>query len=146
MPLVIRQACQDGSVLQEIERLAGERIGDVGLPDVADHEPPSVESLARYASAGRGWVAIDNVGLPIGYVLIDVVDGNAHIEQVSVKPDHQGVGVGRSLIEHVSAWAVEAGMSAVTLTTFTDVSWNAPLYRHLGDTWASEPRPRRDRT
>lgn len=23
-------------------------------------------------------------------------------------------------------------MPAVTLTTFSDVSWNAPLYRHLG--------------
>jgi hypothetical protein len=26
----------------------------------------------------------------------------------------------------------KAGLSAVTLTTFTDVAWNAPLYRHLG--------------
>ncbi len=29
-------------------------------------------------------------------------------------------------------WAADAGLSAITLTTFTDVPWNAPLYRHLG--------------
>jgi predicted N-acetyltransferase YhbS len=51
---------------------------------------------------------------------------------VSVRPDYQGVGVGRALIEWVVAWAAQAGMPAVTLTTFVDVPWNAPLYRRLG--------------
>lgn len=32
----------------------------------------------------------------------------------------------------VATWAGEAGMPAVTLTTFSDVPWNAPLYRQLG--------------
>jgi N-acetylglutamate synthase-like GNAT family acetyltransferase len=44
----------------------------------------------------------------------------------------RGSGVGRALMERVSAWARESGMPAVTLTTFDDVPWNAPLYRHLG--------------
>jgi len=77
-------------------------------------------------------VALDEAGRPIGYVLIDDIDGNAHIEQVSVLPAHQGQGVGRALIERVQASASERGLRAVTLTAFTDVPWNAPLYRHLG--------------
>lgn len=133
MPLTVRPASpEDAPALREIERLAGERFRDVGLPEVADDEPPSVEQLARYARAGRSLVAVDDTDAPIGYVLVDVVDGNAHAEQVSVRPDHQGAGVGRTLIERVRAWAAEAGMPAVTLTTFADVPWNAPLYRHLG--------------
>jgi hypothetical protein len=30
------------------------------------------------------------VGSPTGYVLVEKVDGNAHVEQLSVNPDHQG--------------------------------------------------------
>ena len=122
----------DGPLLQEIERLAGERFRDVGLPEVADDEPASVEELARYAGDGRSWVAEDTLGRPVGYVLVDVVDGCAHIEQVSVRPDQQGTGIGRALLACVRSWAAERGLPAVTLTTFTDVPWNAPLYRHLG--------------
>ena len=133
MSMVIRPARPaDGSALREIERLAGERFREVGLLEVADDEPASGEELARYAEEERSWVVVDCTDEPIGYVLVDVVDGCAHVEQVSVRPDHQGAGLGRALLESVRAWASEAGLSAVTLTTFTDVAWNAPLYRHLG--------------
>lgn len=129
----IRPARTDeGSALREIERLAGVRFREVGLPAVADDEPASIETLARYADHGRSWVAVDASDVPIGYALVDVVDGCAHIEQVSVRPDHQGSGVGRALIDHVRHWASDHDLPAVTLTTFTDVPWNAPLYRHLG--------------
>ncbi len=53
-------------------------------------------------------------------------------EQVSVRPDQQGAGAGRALLERVRGWAVDSGLSAITLTTFKDVPWNEPLYRHLG--------------
>ena len=80
----------------------------------------------------RSWVALAEGDTPIGYVLVDHVDGCAHIEQISVLPDRQGAGVGRALIDHVRAWAVASGTRAITLTTFRDVPWNAPLYEHLG--------------
>ncbi|MEO5723493.1 MAG: GNAT family N-acetyltransferase, partial [Ilumatobacteraceae bacterium] len=68
----------------------------------------------------------------VGYVLVDVVDNSAHVEQISVLPRHQGHGVGRALLEHVAAWARRSQLMAVTLTTFADVAWNRPLYEHLG--------------
>jgi GNAT superfamily N-acetyltransferase len=122
----------DGRALQDIERLAGERFREVGLPEVADDDPAPVDVLAAYAAAGRSWVAADPRDVPVGYVLVDVVDRCAHIEQISVRPDHQGAGVGRALIEQVKSWARSTGLSAVTLSTFRDVPWNGPLYRHLG--------------
>lgn len=122
----------DGEALRHIERLAGARFREVGRPEVADDEPATTEVLAEYADEGRSWVAVDETDLPIGYVLVDVIDGCAHVEQLSVRPDHQGVGVGRALIERVRVWATDAGLSAITLTTFSDVAWNAPLYLHLG--------------
>lgn len=130
---VIRSARrEDASTLQEIERLAGERFREVGLAEVAEDAPPSVEELAVYGDEGRAWVAVDHADTPLGYVLVDVVDGCAHIEQVSVRPDRQGAGVGRALVERVGAWAADGGLPAVTLTTFTDVPWNAPYYARLG--------------
>jgi GNAT superfamily N-acetyltransferase len=123
---------EDGPSLRTIEILAGARFREVGLSHVADNEPLSLDELTEYADAGRAWVAVGDTGQPIGYVLVDLVDGNVHIEQISVHPDHQGTGVGRALIDHVEAWAVDVDAPALTLTTFIDVPWNEPLYAHLG--------------
>ncbi len=122
----------DGPRLQEIERLAGQRFREIGLDDVADHEPLPVEAHAEYAAAGRSWVAVDRADELFGFVLVDLVDGGAHVEEISVRPDRQGQGAGRALLEHVRAWAAGHGWPAVTLLTFSDVAWNRPLYEHLG--------------
>jgi GNAT superfamily N-acetyltransferase len=122
----------EGPLLRQIERLAGERFRLVGLESVADDEPASVEDLAEYAGAGRSWVAVDERDRPLGYVLVDIVDEHAHIEQISVRPDRQRAGLGRALVDQVRGWALETGRSAITLTTFTDVPWNRPWYEHLG--------------
>ena len=69
---------------------------------------------------------------PVGYLLVDDVDGATHIEQVSVHPSVAGRGIGRALIETAVAHARARGHHRVTLTTFADVPWNAPYYRRLG--------------
>jgi GNAT superfamily N-acetyltransferase len=138
----------DGPALQDVEIRAGAQFRDVGMGEIADHDPASVEELASYAAAGRSWVAVDGAdgtggsdgaGPVVGYVIVDVVDGCAHVEQVSVVPSAQGRGVGRALLDRVRAWAVESGCPALTLTTFTEVAWNRPLYEHLGFRVLAEP-------
>ena len=119
-PVVRPASTGDGPALQEIERLAGERFREVGLSTVADNEPFPVEVLARYAAAGRSWVAVSDEADPIGYVLVDVVDGNANIEQLSVRPDHQAAGVGRALLRiagyFVSLLALGGGFLMIGFT------------------------------
>ncbi len=122
----------DARLLQEIERLAGERFREVGLAEVADDEPPSVDELERYVSTGRCWVVLGVSGEPVGYVMVSDLDGNAHIDQMSVHPDHQRSGAGRALVDRVRAWASETDRNAITLTTYADVAWNRPFYEHLG--------------
>jgi GNAT superfamily N-acetyltransferase len=41
-------------------------------------------------------------------------------------------GIGRRLVAEVLAWAGRHHRERVTLTTFTDVAWNAPFYARLG--------------
>ena len=65
-------------------------------------------------------------------LLLDVVDGAAHIEQVSVHPDHARQGLGRALIEHASSWARSRDLHSLTLTTYVDVPWNGPVLRTPG--------------
>ena len=126
----VRQA--ELPVLRDIERAAGEGFRDVGMPQIADDEPLPLDVLAGYHRAGRAWVATDPTDVAVGYLLADVVDGNLHVEQVSVHPRCARRGVGRRLLDHLAAHATATGVPALTLTTFADVPWNGPYYARCG--------------
>ncbi len=122
----VRRAREDDLArMREIERAAGRAFAELGMTAIAEDEPPSVATLRAYQRAGRAWVHGDPA---VAYLLAEAVDGNLHIEQVSVHPDHAGQRIGRALIEHVA----DLAGTPVTLTTFADVPWNAPYYERLG--------------
>lgn len=122
----------DLPVMQDIERAAGTAFAEVGMQEIADDEPLSLEELASYQKDGRAWVAEDGEGHPVAYLITDLVDGNVHIEQVSVHPRAARQGIGRMLLDHAAAYATAEGASALTLTTFAEVPWNAPYYARCG--------------
>lgn len=119
-------------LLQGIERAAGECFRDIGMPEVADDEPLPLGELARYLHTGLAWVAADAADVPAAYLIADRVDGNLHVEQVSVHPRSSRRGVGRLLLEHLADRASDEGVPALTLTTFVGVPWNAPYYARCG--------------
>ena len=116
-------------LLQAIEVAAGAMFRDVGMPEIAEHAPPSVDELAVAAAV---LVAVDDVDVPVGYAWLEVVDGHAHLEQVSVLPSHGRRGVGSALLDAAADWARRRGDTEITLTAFRDVPFNAPLYRRRG--------------
>ena len=118
--------------LVEIERAAGEAFRSLDMHLVADDDPGTVEELAPYADDGRAFVAVDADDRPVGYLLLDLVDGNAHVEQVSVHPDNARRSIGRALIGQAASWAGARGLGALTLTTYVEVPWNGPYYERLG--------------
>ncbi|WP_434992269.1 GNAT family N-acetyltransferase [Arthrobacter sp. Ld5] len=122
----------DVEVLSDIERAADAVFRNEGMETVADGETMPIPELLRYQREGRAWVDTDEVDRPLAYLLLDVIDGSAHIEQVSVHPSHAGRGKGRQLIEVAAEWAKQQGYAVLTLTTFADVPWNAPYYARLG--------------
>lgn len=71
---------------------------------------------------------------PVGFARLGVVDGLAHLEQLSVHPGHSGRGIGTALLEAACAWAAGSGYPAMTLTTFAGVPWNGPYYARRGFT------------
>jgi GNAT superfamily N-acetyltransferase len=117
--------------LQAIQLAAGDAFRHVGMSTVAESPPLPAESLAGYRKAGRAWAAVDDHE-PVGFVVVDVIDGAAHIEQVSVHPALARQRIGAMLLDHVAGWAARRGLSALTLITFRGVPWNAPYYERLG--------------
>jgi ribosomal protein S18 acetylase RimI-like enzyme len=130
---VIRNARPDDLPhMRELEWAAGEAFRNLGMSAVADDEPPTLDELAGFQEDGRAWVVTDAADKPVAYLLLDVVDGNAHIEQVSVDPTYARRGLGRALLDTAGVWADQHGLVALTLMTYVEVPWNAPYYRRLG--------------
>ena len=129
----VRQARPDDvGRLQAIQLAAGDAFRDIGMPAAADTFALPPESLSGYRRAGRAWVAVDEHDEPVGFVVADVIDDRAHIEQVSVHPAHAGHRIGAMLLDFVADWAADQNMSAMTLITFRGVPWNAPYYERPG--------------
>ena len=93
-----------------------------------NHQPLK-SSLSFKLMGGHGWPLMQPT---VPYVLVRPVDGNAHIEQVSVHPIYARRGVGRELLQTAAEWAHKHDLTALTLTTFAHVPWNAPYYQRLG--------------
>ncbi|RRO14346.1 GNAT family N-acetyltransferase [Saccharopolyspora rhizosphaerae] len=104
---------------------------------VAEDAPPPLEVLREFQEAGRAWVAVvDDV--PVAYLITDLVDGCAHVEQVTVHPGHARQRIGHRLIATLENWARRRDLPALTLTTFTEVPWNGPYYLRCGFRYLAE--------
>lgn len=131
---VIRLATEaDIPAMQRLELDAGQRFADVGLQSIADDPPSGHDALMVYIKDQAAWMAIDEHSqAPIGYAVSSIVDGEAHLDQVSVSMAAAGRGVGSLLVHKIFDWGVRRGYDAITLTTFRDLAWNGPLYVRLG--------------
>jgi GNAT superfamily N-acetyltransferase len=129
----VRAAREDDlELLPVIQIAAGIAFREIGMVAIADADPLSRSALTAYQQAGHAWVAVTGEDIPAGFIVVDLIDGRAHIEQVSVHPHHARRGIGRMLINHVDRWAAGQGIDALTLSTFHAVPWNGPYYARLG--------------
>jgi len=131
--LTVRPTCiDDVAALPAIERAAGERFRDYSdLAWLADGEVISAEQHLGYVERGLSWLALAN-DHPVGFILAEAHPSSLFIVELSVDLDWQGKGIGRQLIACVADHARNRGLTALTLTTFRNVPWNAPFYARLG--------------
>jgi GNAT superfamily N-acetyltransferase len=110
--------------LRAIEDAADAMFADVGIGPFRQSEEENHLAQAAVVFA---------IGDPaVGFACVEVVDGTAHIWQLSVHPRAARRGRGTALVKAVCKWAVTNALPAVTLTTFRDVAWNGPFYARLG--------------
>jgi GNAT superfamily N-acetyltransferase len=139
----------DLPLLQAIQTAVDESFRAIGMADVADHKPPSLEELSASHESQHAWVATlskerQDSAAPIAYILVYIVDNDGlgwrsvFIQQVSVSPDYSRRGIGKALIDHVALWASQNGMKALDLTAFVNVPWNKAYFERLGFRVADE--------
>lgn len=62
--------------------------------------------IRRSGGRGRSWVpTVGDERTVVGYCLADVVDNNAHLEQISTLPQWPGHAVARQLLGVLRAWS-----------------------------------------
>jgi len=54
------------------------------------------------------------MGVPVGFALVEILDGAAHLEEIDVHPAHGRRGLGSALVRAVCEWARQSELSAVT--------------------------------
>lgn len=120
--------------LEAVERSAATLFR--ALPDlawIADDHVAGPDTHRTAVAQGLSWVAVDAADQPIGFLIAAVEDDtDLHVLELSVAADHQGRGDGRALMQTARREAEARALSALTLTTFAGVAWNAPFYARLG--------------
>ncbi len=103
---------------------------DGGLP---------VELLDEARGGGRLWLAEHREKGVVGFLVLTLLDGDAFVEEMGVRPSHGRRGLGSRLLEAALQWCVGAGHPLLSLTTFADVPFNAPFYDRRGFVVADGP-------
>jgi GNAT superfamily N-acetyltransferase len=80
----------------------------------------------------RLWIALDGGGRPVGFALLEFIDGLPHLDEMDVDPTHGRRGIGSRLLAAVIDRARRGGHAAMTLVTFGHLPWNAPFYENFG--------------
>ncbi len=120
--------------LEAVERSAATLFR--ALPDlawIADDHVAGPDTHRTAVAQGLSWVAVNAEDQPVGFLIAAVEDDtDLHVLELSVAADHQGRGAGRTLMQTARREAEARALSALTLTTFAGVAWNAPFYARLG--------------
>ncbi|MDO7898488.1 GNAT family N-acetyltransferase [Pseudomonas citrulli] len=134
MPAIIRLAVpEDAPLLPAIEISAAQAFRLIDeLSWLAESPPMSIECHSQRIALSTCWVAVDAENRPQGFLSAERHGNDLHIYELSVMRSMQGQGLGRQLIEAAKAYARSSRLGFVTLTTFTDVPWNAPFYSRMG--------------
>jgi len=123
---------EDLGKLASVERSAASVFRDAGLSWIAEGETMDPADLEMMCEDGTLWVSVNEADEPIGFVAAHELDSKFYITEVSVARSYQRQGIGAELILTVIDYAKANGFPAVTLTTYRDLSWNAPFYYKLG--------------
>ena len=122
----------DAPELPDIEHDAAQVFLSVEkLEWIADQPAGDPATYLDLVEARTVWVAVAD-GETCGFLAARVEDDGLHIVELSVRQAQQRRGVARALIERAAIEARRRSLSALTLTTFREVAWNAPFYAKLG--------------
>lgn len=126
---------EEVSIAVDIDDDACSLYEDAGLHVDLDRSHPFARAeIQRWTEAARLQrllFACTSTGEPVGFAVLDFVDGKPHLDQLAVRRAFMKRGIGKTLVDRAKAWSIQRG--ELWLTTYSDiVPWNAPWYRRLG--------------
>lgn len=101
----------------------------------------SVRSLMAATPIARFADTIEHNGQVVGYQLSTDTHFGVHLARLAVHPDHQGRGLGRSLVHHLIRQAQAAGKQNITVNTQKTNQASLALYRRTGFQLTGEEYP-----
>lgn len=119
----------DLKFLQAIEREASVVFPQGRLPDPDDVMP--LNQLEKALEQRLLLVAALGEKV-VGFAMAETYDDMLHLAVMAVHPDHHRCGIGSGLVSAVIEQAESRNLSGVTLTTFSDLPFNAPFYERSG--------------
>lgn len=125
---------EDAEYFPAIEQAAGQLfVGDPDLANIDFDEVWSAKEHRGFIRKGHCLVAYVDEDI-VGFLTSQPFRRELHIWEMSVHPAFQQQGIGAGLLRACLIDARNSGFTAVTLTTFRGIAWNAPFYEKLGFT------------
>lgn len=129
------------AALSAIERAAANVFPEGMIPEAVKDYVLSLDEFNNALAQKTLWVAITSDQQPVGFALatVDECSKSANLAELDVDPTHQQKGIGKALVQTVINWARQEGLQSLSLTTFSNVRWNAPFYEKMGFRQLSRP-------
>ena len=92
---------------------------------------PMLDDYAQRIADGQTWV-LDDAGRITGILVLEETPEGCLLDNIAVRPDQQGKGVGRALMEFAEAEARRRGFPTIYLYTHELMIENIALYTRVG--------------
>jgi len=92
---------------------------------------PMLDDYQMLVGQGVVWVATQHNDI-LGVLVLSETDEGFCIETIAVRPNAQGLGIGRQLIVHAETQARQSGHSSIYLSTHRLMYESQAVYAHVG--------------
>jgi len=117
----------DTSVVRDLVRASYSKY----VERIGKEPAPMLDNYASLIAAGDVWVAAED-GEVLGVLVMRPVEEHLFVDNVAVRPDQQGRGLGRALMAFAEEEAKRNGLWEIRLYTNEKMFENLAVYEKLG--------------
>ena len=101
------------------------------IPRIGKQPGPMLDDYQTLVEQGAVWVAVKQADI-LGVLVLSETGEGFCIETIAVRPNAQGLGIGRQLLTHAEILAKQSGYSSLYLSTHRLMDESQSVYAHVG--------------